>query len=156
MVHELDAVVRVGVVGGRDHDAAVEPAIERLIAESRRRDHMEHVDIGARCHEARDEGALEHVGRTAGILAEDDTGLPALVRSVVPADIAADLERMLDIEAFIGPAAEAVRTEIFHRSLLASAPAPHASRPDRLQARFPIVTVSLPSAVCRWLPTRKK
>ncbi len=75
---------------------------------------MEQIDIGARGDKPGDQRSLEHIGGAAGILAEDDAGLAPLRCPIMPADIASDLEGMLDIQAFIGPSTEAIRPEILH------------------------------------------
>ena len=54
-VHELDAVVREGVVACGNHDAAVKAAIDDLIRNARRGDDVQHVGVGATGNQACDQ-----------------------------------------------------------------------------------------------------
>ena len=110
-VDELDAVVVEGVVAGGDHDAAVEVVGARDERHARGRGDVQQIGVGARGGETGAQRVLEHVARAAGVLADDDLGL--VVPSVVPADVAADAEGVVDGQSDVGLAAEAVRPKVF-------------------------------------------
>ena len=110
---ELDAVVVVGVVGGGDHDAAVEVVHAGDPGHGGGGGHVHDIGVRAGGHEARAQRVLEHVGGAAGVLADDDPGLLAQTRAVVPAEEAADLDGVLIAQALVRLAAKAVRAEVF-------------------------------------------
>ena len=112
-VEELDAVVVERVVAGGDHDAAVKVVHAGDVGHRGRGGDVHDVGVRAGGHQARAQRVLEHVGGPAGVLADDHLALLALARAVVPAQEAADLDRVLKRQRLVGFAAEAVRAEIF-------------------------------------------
>ena len=122
-VDELDAVVRERVVGRGDHHTAVEAVHARDVRHGGRRRHMQHVGVRAGRGQARDDRIFKHVAGAAGVLADDDAGLPALPRAVIPANELADFIRMLAGEVHIRLAAKSVCSEIFaHENFLSGVP----------------------------------
>ena len=113
-VHQLDAVVVKGIVACGDHHAAVKIFRARDVADAGRRGHVEQICVRPGGGDARGECAFVHIRGTAGVLADDDLrpGAAALC-AVIPAEEAADPECVLGGEVLPGPAAEAVRSEIF-------------------------------------------
>ena len=71
---ELDAVVRHGVVGRREHDAEVGVRVGDEGGDAGRGDHAGVVDVDARAREARDDGGGEELARRAGVTADDRSG----------------------------------------------------------------------------------
>ena len=112
-VEELDAVVVERVVGGGDHDAAVEVVHPRDVGDGGGGGDVHDVGVGAAGHQAGAERVFEHVAGAAGVLADDDLGLLAEARAVVPAEVAADLDGVLEGQVLVGFPAEAVGSEIF-------------------------------------------
>ena len=111
-VEQLDAVVVERVVAGGDHDAAVEVVHAGDVGHGRRGGDVHDVGVRAGGHQARAQRVLKHVGGPAGVLADDHGGLLALARAVVPAQEAADLDGVLEVQRLVGLAAEAVGAEI--------------------------------------------
>ena len=81
---------------------------------------MQHVRIGAARHETSHQRGLEHIARTARVLAKNNTGLFIGAGPVVPAHKAPDLECVINIEALVGLATESIGSEVLqlHFSLL--------------------------------------
>ena len=71
-VDQLDAVVVVGVVAGRDHDAAVEIIHPGDVGHRRRSSDVEQISICTRCRQASDQTVFEHIRTTTGVLADDN------------------------------------------------------------------------------------
>ena len=117
-VDELDAVVVVGIVARRDHDAAVEGAVDDLVAHAGRGDHVQHVGVRPAGDQTGYQCGLEHVARAARVLAQHDAGLLALAQTVIPAYVPADEEGVLHVEALVGLTAEAIGPEVLHLNLL--------------------------------------
>ena len=115
-VYDLNSVIVIRVVRSRDHDAAVEVVRAGNVGNGRRRRHVHDVGVRARGHQARAERVLEHVRRSSGVLADHDLRLTALARAEVPADEAADLDRVLIVQRQVRFPAEAVGSEIFTHS----------------------------------------
>ena len=130
-VEKLDAVIIVGVMGGRDHDAAIEIVHPGDIGNGRGRGDMHDVSVSAAGHESRAERIFKHVGAAPGILADDDFGLFALIGAIIPAQETADLNGMLIGQILIGLSAEAVGSEI-----LAHLSAPPSIRQRRYPSRW--------------------
>ena len=120
-VNELDTVVIVGVVAGRDHDAAVEIVHAGDVGNARGGGDMQQIGIGAAGGQARDKAILKHVGAAAGILADDDARGSRLAvalaqHAVVPAQKTADLVGAIGGQRDAGLPAEAVSAKIFSHS----------------------------------------
>ena len=121
-VDELDAVVIVGVVAGRDHDAAVEVVDTGNVGHAGRRGDVQQVGVRAAGGQAGDEAVLEHVGAAAGVLADDDARRGGLAialaqHAVIPAKEAADLVGVVGSQGHTGFAAETVSTKVFSHSI---------------------------------------
>ena len=109
-IDELDSVVIIGIVAGGNHDAAVKVVRSRNIGDARRAGDMQQVGVRARCGEPGAESRFEHIARAAGVLADHDLGL--MVFSVVPAEIPADLEGVINGQVLVGLTAKSVRSKI--------------------------------------------
>ena len=95
-VDQLDTVVIIGVVAGRDHDAAIKVIHASDVSHTGRSSDMQQVSVcsggGQSCHQT----ILEHIGAAAGVLTDNDTGrlvvAVALAHCVIiPAKEAANL-----------------------------------------------------------------
>ena len=108
---ELDAVVLVGVVRGRDHDAEIGAHGARQHGDRRRRHRAEQQHVHADRSEAGDERGLDHVARQTRILADHHPVAVIAALEQEPGRLA-DLERELGRDHAVGAAANAVRPEI--------------------------------------------
>ena len=113
-VDELNTVIAKRVVARADHNAAIEAALHGLMRHARRRDHVQHVGVRAARDQAAHQRRLEHVARTARVLAHDHARLSTAVGTVIPAHKAADLVRMLYRQPNVGLAAKAVGAKVLH------------------------------------------
>ena len=71
-VDQLDAVIIVGIVAGRDHDATVKVIHTSNISHAGRSRNMQQIGICTRSSQPSDQAVLKHIGATAGILADDN------------------------------------------------------------------------------------
>ena len=118
VVDDLDAVVVVRIMRSRDHDAAVEIVDSGDVRYRRSRRNVHDVGVSTRCHEARAQRVLKHVAGSSCILSDDHLCLAVKSLAVVPAEITADLDGVIECQRLVGFAAEAVCSEIFaHYSL---------------------------------------
>ena len=78
----------------------------------------EKIDIRAGCRQSGTKRRLKHITGAAGIFADHDLRL--VLFSVVPADIAADFERVIDGQVLVGLSAKSVCSEIFTHCLIPS------------------------------------
>ena len=123
-VQQLYAIVVERIVAGRDHDAAVELVGMGDPGHAGRGGDVEHVGVRAAGRQARDQRVFKHVGRAAGVLADDDLRvLPvageAPLLGVVPAQEAPHLVGVVRRQCNVGLPPEAVGAEIFaHGSIL--------------------------------------
>ena len=60
-VDQLDAVIGEWVVGCSNHDAAVKGTVYNLVANTRRRNNVQHVRVSARSNQSRDKRGLKHI-----------------------------------------------------------------------------------------------
>ena len=116
-VEELYAVVIVRIVACRDHDAAVEIVRARDVGHARRRGDVQQVRVRTGGREPRAERRFKHIARTAGVLAYDHL-CPVRLAAVVPAEIAAYAEGVVDCQIYVCFPAEAVSSEIFTHCFL--------------------------------------
>ena len=120
-VDQLDAVIVVGVVAGRDHDAAIKVIHTSNIGNRRSSGDMKQVGICARSGQACNQTILEHIGAAAGVLANDDASrlvvTVALTQGVViPAQKATNLVGMVGSQINTSFATEAVSSKILSHS----------------------------------------
>ena len=108
---QLDAVVGVRVMRGRDHHAEIGAHRARQHADRRGRDRTGQQDVHADRGEAGDQRGLDHVAGQAGVLADQDAMAVLAVLEHQPGGLA-DLERQFGGNDPVGPAANAVGAEI--------------------------------------------
>ena len=116
---QLDAVVLIGIVRGRDHHAEVAAHRAGQHRDRRRRHRAEQQDVDAHRGEAGDQGVFDHVARQARVLADHDPVAMVAALKREPGGLA-DLHRDFRGDLGVGPAANAVGAEIF---------APHLRKP---------------------------
>ena len=109
-IDELDSVVIIGVVAGGNHDTAVKVVRSRDVGDARRAGDVQQIGVRSRGSESGTQCGLKHVAGAARVLADHDLGL--MVLSVVPAEIPADLEGVINGQVLVGLAAKSVRSEI--------------------------------------------
>jgi len=73
-VDQLDAVIVVGIMAGRDHNATVKVIHAGDVSHRRGGSDMEQVGIRTGSGQTCDQAVLEHIGAATGILANDDAG----------------------------------------------------------------------------------
>ena len=112
-VEQLDAIVIIGIVGRGDHDTAVEIIHPGDVSNRRCGGHVHDICVRAAGHEAGAEGIFEHIAGTAGVLADDDVGFFPFSGAIVPAQKAADFDRVIICQILIRFSAETVCSEIF-------------------------------------------
>ena len=122
-VDQLDAVIIVGVVAGRDHDAAIEVVHAGDVGHRRRSGNVQQVGICAGGGQASDQTVLEHIGAATGVLTDDDTGrlviTVALTQGVVvPTEEAANLVGMVGSQINTSFTTEAIGPKILSHSCL--------------------------------------
>ena len=82
---------------------------------------MHDVGVSAACHQAGAERVLKHIGRTAGVLADNDLCFFAHVGAEIPTEKTSDFYRVLKGEVLVRLASEAVSAEILtHQSAFLS------------------------------------
>jgi len=72
VAEKFDAIVLVGIVGGRENDAGVGTERARDVGHARRRQRADDEGVGTERGEASDHGIFEHVAREACVFADDD------------------------------------------------------------------------------------
>ena len=86
-VDQLDAIVVIRIVAGRNHNAAVKIIHTSDISHRRSGGNMEQIGICTRSGQPSDQAVLKHIGTAAGILANDNTSRVgvaiALTQSVI-------------------------------------------------------------------------
>ena len=120
---QLDAVVVVGIVRGRDHHAEVGAHRARQHRDARRRDRAGQQHVHADRGEAGRQRVLDHVAGQARVLADQHAVAVVAVLEDEP-DRLADLQREFRRDDAVGPAANAVGAEILasHQSPLRFGP----------------------------------
>ena len=124
-VDQLDAVIVVGVVAGRDHNAAIKVIYTSNVSHGRRSSNVQQVGICAGSSQTSDQTILEHIRATAGILANDDAGrlvvAVALAQCiVVPAEEATYLVGMVSGQINTSFTTEAISSKILSHYSFAS------------------------------------
>ena len=110
---QLDAVVRIVVVRGRDHDAQVGAHRPGHHGHARRRHGTEGAHVHADRGKAGDQGRFDHIAGQAGILADDHQMAAVVVRHEQLARRQADAQRHLGGHRMgVGAAPNAVGSEI--------------------------------------------
>ena len=117
-VDQLDAVIVVGIMAGRDHDAAIEVIHTGDVGHRRRGSDVQQVGVCARSSQTGHQTILEHIRATAGILANDDAGrlIVAIALAqciVVPAEEATHLVGMVNGQINTSFTTEAINSKIF-------------------------------------------
>lgn len=120
---QLDAVIVVGIMAGRDHDATVEVVHAGNVGHTGRSSDVQQVGICAGGGQASNQAILEHIGATASVFANDDAGklvvAVALTQGVVvPAQKTANLVGMICGQSDPSFTTEAIGSKIlFHINL---------------------------------------
>ena len=99
-VDQLDTVIVVGVVAGRNHDAAIEIVHAGNVSHRRRSSDVQQVGVCAGSGQASDKTIFKHIGAAAGVLADNDTGRLAVAVAlaehiIIPAKEATNLIGMI-------------------------------------------------------------
>ena len=108
---ELDAVILIGIVGGGNHHAGLCLAHNGSQRHCGGGDHAQGMDIGATGRKARNHGALQHIRRNPGILADDHHGLLGFILAQHQGRRLADTICQYRVQLLISNAANAVCSE---------------------------------------------
>ena len=73
-IDQLDAVVVVGIMAGRNHDAAIKVIHPGDVGNRRSGSDVQQVGVCAGGGQTSDQTILEHIGAAAGVLTDDDAG----------------------------------------------------------------------------------
>ena len=116
-VNQLDTVIVVRVVAGRNHDATVEVVHAGDISHGGRGGDMEQVGIRTGSGQTCDQAILEHIRAAAGVLSDDDAGrlvvAIALTQSVIiPAQKTTNLVGVVGGQSDSSFATEAIGSKI--------------------------------------------
>lgn len=124
-VNQLDAVIVVRIMAGRDHDAAVEIVHTGDVSHRRRSGDVEQISVRAGSGQTSHQAVLEHIRTAAGILADDNTGrlvvAIALTQSVIiPAEEATNLVGVVCGQSDSSFATEAIGSKVFSHYIFPS------------------------------------
>ena len=112
-------------MGSGNHDAAVKVVDAGDISDGGSGGNVHDISVSAASHQTGAESVLKHIGRTAGVLADNDLRLLSHVGAVVPAEKTSDFYRVLKGEVLVSLSSEAVGAEILaHQSAFLSMIAP--------------------------------
>ena len=110
-VHQLDAVIIIGVMACRNHYTAVHIVAANDIGYAGGSCNVQQVSIAACCSNSCRQSAFIHIAGTSSILT--DCNLCAMLLAEVPAQELADFKCMVNSQVYIGFATEPVCTEVF-------------------------------------------
>ena len=117
-VDQLDPVIIIRIMAGRDHDTAVKAIGTGNISHRRRCCHVEKISIRSGRHQSANQRILKHIAGTSGILADHDPGRSRLPRSsaqfiIIPSQKTSDLKCMIRRQRNTRFSTEAICTKIF-------------------------------------------
>ena len=127
---QLDAVVLVGVVRGRDHHAEIGPQRARQHRDAGRRQRAEQGHVHAHRDEARGQRRLQHVAGEPRVLADHHAMAVIAAREVAARREAEPQRDLRGHRRLVGGAADAVGTEQLARHAQPSFRRPRARRDD--------------------------
>ena len=126
-VDQLNAVVVIGVVAGRDHNTAVKIVHTGNVGHAGCGGHVQQIGICARGRQTGHQTVLKHIAGTAGVLADHNAGglgvaLLLAQGAVIPAQKTAHLIAVVSGQVHTGFAAKAVGSKIFPHVILLMIP----------------------------------
>ena len=102
-VDQLDAVIVVGIMAGRNHDATVEVVHAGDVGHTGRSSDVQQIGVCAGGRQTGTKAVLKHVGAAAGVLADDDAGrlvvAVALTQCVVSTSLRSGLPYRHDLRS---------------------------------------------------------
>ena len=116
-VDQFDAVIVVGIMAGRDHDAAVEVVHAGNISYRRRSSDVQQIGVCAGSSQTSNQAILEHIGAATSVFTNDDSCrlvvAVALAQCVIiPAKEAANLVGMVGGQVNTSFSTEAIGSKI--------------------------------------------
>ena len=116
-VDQLDAVIVVRIMTGRNHDAAVEVIHAGDVCHRRRGGDVQQIGICAGSGQTCDQAVLEHIRAATGILANDDTGRLVVAVTltehiIIPAQKTTNLVGMVGSQSNSSFSTEAIGSKI--------------------------------------------
>ena len=126
-VDQLDTIIVVGVVAGRDHDAAIEIVHAGNVSHRRRSSDVQQVGVCAGSGQASDKTIFKHIGAAAGVLADNNTGRLAVAVAlaehiIIPAKEAANLVGVVGSQINTSFTTEAISSKVLSHFLITSFP----------------------------------
>ena len=73
-VDQFDAVIVVGIMAGRNHDATVEVVHAGDVGHTGRSSDVQQIGVCAGSSQTSNQAILEHIGAAASVLTDDDAG----------------------------------------------------------------------------------
>ena len=116
-VDQLDTVIIVRVVAGRDHDAAIKVIHASDVSHTGRSSDVQQVGVRAGSSQACDQTVLEHIGAAAGVLADYNAcrlvvAIALAEHIVIPAQKATNLVGMVGSQINTSFTTEAIGSKI--------------------------------------------
>ena len=96
-VDQLDSIIIVGIVAGRNHDTAIKILCSCHIGNGRCRCYMKQISLCSGSCQTGNQSILKHIGRQACVFSDDDLTCLAFlfISSIIPAQETADLISVL-------------------------------------------------------------
>lgn len=110
-IHDLDSIVIIWIVAGRNHNAAVEIFCTDYICHTWRGGNMQQKCICSGCRNTGNQRILKHVTTTTYVLSDNDPSPVILV--VIPAQVTSNFICMIRGQYFVCLTAKTVCSEIF-------------------------------------------
>ena len=122
-IDQLDPVIIIGIMAGRDHNTTVKAIGTGNISHRRRCCHVEKISIRSGRHQSANQRILKHIAGTSGILADHDPGCsrlsgPPAQFIIIPSQKTPDLKCMIRRQRNTRFSTEAICTKIFSHFLL--------------------------------------
>ena len=126
-VDQLDTIIVIRIVAGRDHDAAIEIVHAGNVSHRRRGGDVQQVGVCAGSGQASDKTIFKHIGAAAGVLADNDTGRLAVAVAlaehiIIPAKEAANLVGVVGSQINTSFTTEAISSKVLSHFLITSFP----------------------------------
>ena len=117
-VDQFDAVIVVGIMAGRNHDATVEVVHAGDVGHTGRSSDVQQIGVCAGSSQTSNQAILEHIGAAASVLTDDDAGRLVVAVTlaqgvVVPAEEAANLVGVVGSQINTSFTTEAISPKIF-------------------------------------------
>ena len=117
-IEQLDAVIKIRIMAGGDHNAAVKIIGTGDIRYTGGCGDMHHICVRTGRSKSGAQCVFKHIAGTPGIFTDDDLSL--VIFSVIPSEVATNTKCMFHCKNFICLAPESVSTKILHKKQISS------------------------------------